>query len=61
MLVNCKECKKEISDESKICVHCGSTLPVELNWFGNLLNSIGNIFYLIGMIILGWLCLKLIF
>ena len=27
MLVNCRECKKEISSESKTCIHCGCPTP----------------------------------
>lgn len=45
MLIKCPECNKEVSDLSKICVHCGYPLEDWLN--GTLSTDSGNKLYCI--------------
>ena len=44
MLVNCNECKKEVSDTAKQCIHCGAEIP---NKFKDILYTIfGFLFFI---------------
>jgi len=41
-LINCPECNKEISNQAKICVHCGYPLPKEFATTENPVKKPGN-------------------
>ena len=45
-LIKCKECQKEISDKSKVCVNCGSA-----TYEKKIVNKNNNFIFILGILI----------
>lgn len=51
-LIECKECKKQVSSDAKTCPHCGVTINKARNWFWEIIKWAVILFF--GIMVIGF-------